>query len=119
MPDEKDSLLPQHFGKTYVRVEDPERLFGDLKLAIGQDPKLQQNPPEVDCGPVRYDYGMEAASTDDIEQHRRWACLQKPERYSDEREYRFWFWFSFAELIGKPSHYSVVVPHALDYCDIL
>ena len=111
--------LPTKFGEYYVVVHEPKSLVNDIEQAISSDVKLHQNPPCLEASPVRYDKGAYIGEVSDLREIQLLGWTQKPPSYSDEREYRLQFWFSFCELIGSPEHYAIQTKRSLSYCEII
>lgn len=117
--DDNYKNLPRKFGNYYVKVHSPENLFYDLEAAVNSDDGLQQNPPTLEAGYVRYDKEAYVGEMADRKKAKDLAWLQKPISNSEENEYRYQFWFCFHELIVSPEHYFIIIGKALDYCEVI
>lgn len=85
---------------------------------MAADRGLSKNPPILEVHQMRYDKSAYISARPDRYDVLRLAWTQKPEHFSDEREFRVHFQFSFASLIGYPSIYELLIGRQLEYCEI-
>jgi hypothetical protein len=109
--------LPLRFGRYYVEVSSPERLFHDIREALGRDEALGRAPPELEAGAVRYDKGRYVGTLHNPEEIRSLPWLQKPAFYAAENEYRIHFRCRGATP-SIQSH-TVHIGRKLNYCQVL
>jgi hypothetical protein len=110
--------LPERFGRYYVEVNSPRRLFYDLREAIQCDKVLGRDPPVLQAGAVRYDKGRYVGSLSDEREIRALPWLQKPAFYAEENEYRMHFRCAGDLSLSQPS-YTLSMGRDLDYCRVL
>lgn len=110
--------LPTRFGRFYVEINAPERLYHDLRKAIQCDKLLSLSPPVLEAGAVRYDKGRYVGRFSDEHEIRALPWLQKPAFYAEEHEYRLHFRCT-GESSRLRSSYMLSIGYALDYCRVL
>lgn len=110
--------LPARFGRFYVKVNSPERLFMDLQSAIRKDQTLRRKPPKLEAGAVRYDKDRYVGDLSNPDEIRALPWLQKPAYYAEENEYRIHFRCSDG-LLGPCNNHTISIAKELDYCELL
>lgn len=109
--------LPSRFGRYYVEVRSPKRLFYEIREALSRDRLLGGNPPALEAGAVRYDKGRYVGALTNPEEIRSLPWLQKPAFYAEENEYRIHF---RCRGTSPSTHSHIIhVGHDLDYCRVL
>lgn len=109
--------VPRKFGKYVVRIRNPEQLLRDVEEAMRRDVDLEQNRPQLEHAPVRYDKGEYINSlTKQDEDELGWT--QKPAIFKEEYEYRLRF-LVIPALLGYPKCYPINVGKKLAYCELI
>lgn len=110
--------LPRRFGEHYVIVSRPDQLIAQLQQAIARHPELSRDPPVLEYAHVRYDKGALLEKRLPIKERQLLGWQQKPEKFSDELEYRLHFPIQAKLPSGPTDHLSITVGEALCYCTV-